>query len=148
MSAAHQAGIENDIQYLGYVPNHDISAIYAEATGLVMPTFFGPTNIPVLEAWSLGCPVLSSDIRGIREQIQSAGILVDPRSVESIADGIQKLWTENKLREELIRQGRSRLATYTPASYRKRLIDILEESKLRVRHMCGLKYAALAALLF
>ena len=139
MAAASAAGIAENIQYLGYVPNRDISAIYAEATGLVMPTFFGPTNIPVLEAWALECPVLSSDIRGIREQIHNAGILVDPRSVESIADGIHKLWTEDSLRAELARRGVRRLATYTPASYRQRLIEILEESKLRVGHMSNLR---------
>jgi glycosyltransferase involved in cell wall biosynthesis len=60
----------------------------------VMPTFFGPTNIPVLEAWAFGCPVLTSDIRGIREQVGDAALLADPTSVEAIADGIHQLWTD------------------------------------------------------
>jgi glycosyltransferase involved in cell wall biosynthesis len=131
MTLASQGGIQDSIHFKGYVNDQDMSGLYAEALGLVMPTFFGPTNIPVLEAWALGCPVLTSDIRGIREQVHDAGVLVDPRSVESIADGMSKLWTDERLAKELACRGRTRLATYTPEDYRQRLIDILEEGKIR-----------------
>jgi glycosyltransferase involved in cell wall biosynthesis len=132
MSLSTQLGLEKEIRYLGYVPDEDMSGIYAEAVALVMPTFFGPTNIPVLEAWALGCPVLSSDIRGIREQVQHAGILVDPRSVEAIADGIYRLWTDENLACNLADLGRQRLASYTPDDYRRHLAAILQEAKTRV----------------
>ena len=68
MSVSSQLGLEKEIHYLGYVPDEDMSGIYAEAVGLVMPTFFGPTNIPIFEAWAFGCPVLTSDIRGIENR--------------------------------------------------------------------------------
>jgi glycosyltransferase involved in cell wall biosynthesis len=137
MTTATRLHVDKNIHYLGYISNNDISAVYAEAAGLVMPTFFGPTNIPVLEAWTFGCPVLSSDIRGIREQVQDAGVLVDPRSVESIASGIHRLWTEGPLCETLVRRGQQRLETYTPANFRERLIGILDEAKLRVRNVAN-----------
>jgi glycosyltransferase involved in cell wall biosynthesis len=132
MSLASGLGLEKDIQYLGYVPDEDMSGVYAAAVALVMPTFFGPTNIPILEAWAFGCPVLTSDIRGIREQVGDAAILVDPRSVEAIADGIYRLWTEETLSNRLAELGRQRLASYTPDDYRQRLNAILEEAKARV----------------
>jgi len=131
MTLASRAGIEKNVHYKGYVPDHDMSGLYTEAAGLVMPTFFGPTNIPVLEAWAVGCPVLTSDIRGIREQVDDAGILADPRSVESIAEGIHRLWTDEYRAADLARRGRERLAAYTQGDYRRRLIDILEEGKMR-----------------
>lgn len=133
MSLASQLGVEKQIHYLGYVPDEDMSGIYAEAVALVMPTFFGPTNIPILEAWAFGCPVLTSDIRGVREQVQDAGVLVDPRSVEAIADGMYRLWTGRELGRTLSDLGRRRLAAYTPEDYLRRLIEILEEGKERVR---------------
>ena len=98
-----------------------------------MPTFFGPTNIPILEAWALGCPVLTSDIRGIREQVADAALLADPRSVESIAEGIYRLWTDENLRRTLADAGHCRLSKYTPDDFRNRVIEILEEAKDRVR---------------
>src|SRR4029453_16568851 len=93
VAVAQKRGVANQIRLLGYVPNEDMSPLYAQAVALIIPTFFGPTIIPVLEAWAFGCPVLTSDIRGIREQVGDAALLVDPRSIESIADGIYRLWT-------------------------------------------------------
>jgi glycosyltransferase involved in cell wall biosynthesis len=133
MSLAHQLQVENQIHYLGYVAEEDMSGLYAGAVALVMPTFFGPTNIPVLEGWAFRCPVLTSDIRGIREQVEDAAVLVDPRSVEAIAHGIYRLWTDEDLRRTLAGRGQQRLATYTPDDYRQRLMEIFEEAKARVR---------------
>ena len=73
-----QLGLEKEIHYLGYVPDEDMSGSIAGACGLVMPTFFGPTNIPVLEAWAFGCPVLTSDIRGIRSRQETRQYLLTP----------------------------------------------------------------------
>lgn len=133
MSLARQLGVEHQVHYLGYIVDDDMSALYAGAVALVIPTFFGPTNIPVLEAWAFGCPVLTSDIRGVREQVGDAAILADPRSVASIADGIRLLWIDEALRRHLAERGRKRLARYTPADYRRQLIEIVEEAKTRVR---------------
>jgi glycosyltransferase involved in cell wall biosynthesis len=87
----------------------------------------------VLEAWAFGCPVITSDIRGIRQQSGDAALLVDPRSAEAIADGIYRLWTDEILRRTLAGRGRQRLATYTPHHYQQRLAEILQEAKARVR---------------
>ena len=133
VSLASKRGIEKEIRYLGYVPDSDMSSLYGGAVALVMPTFFGPTNIPVLEAWAFGCPVLTSDIRGIREQVGDAAILVDPCSVEAIADGIHRLWTDENLRCDLAQRGQKRLAAYTPDDFRRRLIEIVEDAKALVR---------------
>lgn len=133
MSLSRQLGVEKQILYLGYVADEDISSIYAQAAGLIMPTFFGPTNIPILEAWSFGCPVLTSDIRGVRDQAGDAAILVDPRSSESIADGIHRLWANESLARSLIKSGRQQLAAYTPDEFRRRLTEIITEAKTRVR---------------
>jgi glycosyltransferase involved in cell wall biosynthesis len=133
ISLSSQLGVGKEIHYLGYVPDEDMSALYAGAVGLVMPTFFGPTNIPVLEAWAFGCPVLTSDIRGIREQVQDAAILVDPRTVEAIADGIYQLYMDEDLRRVLADRGRRRLASYNADDYRQRLIEIVEDAKSRVQ---------------
>jgi glycosyltransferase involved in cell wall biosynthesis len=133
MELAQQLGVREQVSLLPYVPDGDMSALYAGAVALVFMTFFGPTNIPPLEAWSFGCPVLTSDIRGIREQMGDAALLADPRSVEAIAAGIHRLWTNSRLRSNLIAQGRARLASYTPKDYRLRLEEILGEAKERVK---------------
>jgi glycosyltransferase involved in cell wall biosynthesis len=126
---AQENGIIDQIQYLGYLPESDIGAFYAGAAALVMPTFHGPTNIPVLEAWAYGCPVITSDMRGIREQAGDGAALVDPRSEKQIADAIRKIWTDESYRRELAEKGRSRLASYTPEDFEKRLTNLILEAK-------------------
>ncbi len=121
LEMARACGVADQIHVPGYLPDADLAALYASATALVMPTFFGPTNIPVIEAWAHGCPVLTSDIPGIREQVGDAGLLVDPKSVDAIADGIHRLVTDPGLRSDLARRGAGRGAAYTPADFDERL---------------------------
>lgn len=98
-------GIGGQILYLGYVVSEHIRALYEMATALVMPSFLGPTNLPILEAFATGCPVVASDIEGIRQQVGNAGILVDPNSPEEIADAIHRIWVDEELRNALARRG-------------------------------------------
>jgi glycosyltransferase involved in cell wall biosynthesis len=130
---ARERGVEDHVRMLGYVPDADMPALYAGAVALAMPTFFGPTNIPVLEAWAAGCPVLTSDLRGIREQVGDAALLADPRSTEALADGIARLWEHDELCVSLAELGRQRLAELTPERYRERLAAILDDARERVR---------------
>jgi glycosyltransferase involved in cell wall biosynthesis len=125
MDMAVQCGVRDQVHVLDYISDSDLAALYAGATALVMPTFFGPTNIPVLEAWSLGCPVLTSDLPGIREQVGDGGILVDPRDVGALAAGMARLWSDDGLCRDLVERGTRRLATYTSDDYRERLRGIL-----------------------
>ena len=134
MSVAAELDVAKQIYYLGYVPDADMSALYAGAVALVMPTFFGPTNIPVLEAWKLNCPVITSDIRGIREQSGDAALLVAPDSVEAIAQGIHRMWTDEDLRQRLIENGRARLQKFTSQDFRLRLMKIVGEAKAIVQN--------------
>lgn len=126
-------GIDELIQILGYVEDTAMGPLYAGATGVLLPTFFGPTNIPVIEAWAMGVPVLTSDIRGIREQCGEAAILVDPLSTEAIADGIRRLWTDGALRGRLVAAGRGRVTDHDPAAFRDELANILRDARRNLR---------------
>lgn len=132
MRSARWLGVDAQVRYLGFIPDEDMSALYADAAALVMPTFFGPTNIPVLEAFATGCPVVTSDIRGIREQTDGAAILVDPRSSEAIADGLRRLLSSTDVRDTLIQRGREVLSRFTTEDYRRVLKGALEATKDRV----------------
>lgn len=131
-ATAASLGVTNLVHYIGYVPDADVAALYAGALALVMPTFFGPTNIPILEAWQLGCPVITSDIRGVAEQAGDAALLVDPTSATSIADAIRRMAEDSLLREELIARGRERVAANTLEGFTQRLGAILDAAKQRV----------------
>ena len=132
VARAHELGLEGNVHLLGYVAQEDMPALYAEAVALAMPTFFGPSNIPPTEAWTVGCPVLTSDIRGIREQSGNAAVLVDPRSPDAIADGLERLWEDKSLRSALVEHGRERLAAFTHEDYVRRVTEIMDEAAKRL----------------
>jgi glycosyltransferase involved in cell wall biosynthesis len=133
MELADQLGIADRIRYLGSVPDEDMAALYSLSAGLVMPTFFGPTNIPPLEAWHFGRPVITSDIRGLREQNGDASLLVDPRSPQALAEAMIKLWFNEAISAELVARGKKRLATYSWSSFVEAVIAVLTDACERVR---------------
>jgi glycosyltransferase involved in cell wall biosynthesis len=133
MALVEELGIGDRVHYLGILPEEEIPALYVASVGLVMPTFFGPTNIPPFEAWHYGRPVICSDIRGVREQIGDAGLLVDPLSPASLAQAMLNVWQEGSFRERLIAAGRQRLASFTWSSFSSGVGDIVVEACERVR---------------
>ena len=121
-------GLGDIVHFIGYVPDEDMADLYQHALALVMPTFFGPTNIPVLEAWGSECAVITSDLRGIREQVGDAGLLVDPRSEHAIAEAIWSLYQFPNLRRELIARGKTRVMEWTPEKFAFKLASAIRYS--------------------
>lgn len=118
--------LEKQVKILGYVSNDEMVYLYQHARAMVMPTFFGPTNIPPLEGFVLGCPVATSRIYGLPEQVGDAALLFDPHSVDEIAECIRRLWTDDTLCSELIAKGKKRSEEWGPEAYKKAFIDIIE----------------------
>lgn len=133
MALAEDLGVRDRIHYLGWVPDSDIPALYRLSAGLVMPTFFGPTNLPALEAWQYGRPVITSDIPGLREQTGDAGLLVDPRVPEQLAGAMLRLWRDEALAAELVRRGRARLAAYQWTDFVAQVGAVVDEVGARLR---------------
>jgi glycosyltransferase involved in cell wall biosynthesis len=133
MALAFKLGVADRIHYLGPVPDEDMAALYSLCTGLVMPTFFGPTNLPPLEAWHFGRPVITSDIRGVREQNADASLLVDPRSPKALAEAMQGLWHDKTLCLELAERGKKRLASYSWNSFVDNVAAVFSDAVQRVR---------------
>ncbi len=119
-------GLHDNVLFLGYAPDGDMAALYSTARALVMPTFFGPTNIPQLEAFALGCPVATSRIYGIPEQVGDAALLFDPSSADEILDAMVRLWTDDALCAELARRGRRHAAAWGPPQFQERFREIIE----------------------
>lgn len=117
--------LQHRVRLLGYVPDEDMPGFYRRARGLVMPTFFGPTNIPPLEAMIAGCPVAVSDIYAMPEQVGDAALLFDPSSVDEIAQAIVRLATDEALRSRLSEAGRKRAQQWDQPHFEARFHQIV-----------------------
>ena len=94
-----------------------------------MPTSFGPTNIPVLEAWLMGTPVVYSNVKGCKEQLGNAGLLINPYKPKDIAEKIQKIYTDKNLVKKLIELGYIRVNLWNRALFTSKINEILKDFK-------------------
>jgi len=122
----HRLQLNDYIHFLGYVPDSVMPRLYQKARGLIMPTFFGPTNIPPLEAMAQGCPVAVSDIYGMREQLGDAALYFDPSSIADISEAIRKIWTDDDLCRELSQRGLQHHRQWNQHHFNDRFRFILE----------------------
>jgi glycosyltransferase involved in cell wall biosynthesis len=118
-------GLIDRVLLTGYVPDEDIPEFYRRALAMVMPTFFGPTNIPPLEAMVAGCPMAVSGIYAMPEQVGDAALLFDPESVDEIAGAIRRLATDSELRQRLAMKGRERARRWGMSQFHARLVAII-----------------------
>ena len=124
--------ISKYVLILGFVNRSDLLYLYSEALCLTFPSFFGPDNIPPLEAMALGCPVLVGDSTGMREQLGSAAIYLSHNNAQDWAIAITNLTNNPALRKELSELGRLKIQSYTMKEYLKRVTNqILEFKEIR-----------------
>ena len=100
--------LENQVRFAGFVSSEEINFLYSQALALVMPTYFGPTNMPPLEAFKLKVPVLYSNIKGSREQVGDAALLLDLNDPNSLVENLEKLINSNELRSDLVNKGQAK----------------------------------------
>lgn len=118
-------GLENQIHYFNYVQNDELVYLYNNAFALIMASTLGPTNIPPLEAITLGCPVIVSDVYAAREQLGDSALYFDPKSPEDISKQILLLFESKKLREEIISKGFIKSFQYSQSQFRTTLLNSL-----------------------
>jgi len=119
------------IKYVGFVPDEKMPAYYMNSLALVMPSYFGPSNMPPLEAFELETPVIVSDLPGIRDQVGEAALLVAPDKAESLANAIQRLLNEPDLRNYLVKKGIDRLSQFSDEDRISTLRQIFDNFKLK-----------------
>ena len=130
-SYVHEINLQDRIRFAGFVDNEDIPELYRQSIALVMPSYFGPTNLPPLEAFELGVPVLYSDKTGLRDQVGDAALLMDLSDPVSMADHLKNLNYDPQLRIQLIQEGKDRLKYFEAMDRVGILKRVLEDFQWR-----------------
>jgi len=118
--------LSENIKILDYIPNKHMPELYKAARAMIMPTFFGPTNIPPLEAMALGCPVAISNIYAMPKQIGEAGLVFDPNSIDEIVNTMISLWTDDTLVKSLRQKGLKKSKGWQQSQFNTRFINIIK----------------------
>lgn len=107
-----QLGLQDQVHALGFVPEGDLRAILQDATGLIQPSLFEASSLPIFDAWKEGVPVACSNTTALPEQVGEAGLLFDPMDVRAIANAMLTLVRQPETRDRLRRLGVARLARF------------------------------------
>jgi glycosyltransferase involved in cell wall biosynthesis len=119
--------VKSDVFYLGYVSDAALRDLYNLATLFVYPSFYEGFGLPPLEAMACGCPVVVSNAASLPEVCGGAAYYVDPYNIESIAEGIHKVLTDEALRQSLIEKGLERAKLFSWEKSAKKHIEVFDE---------------------
>lgn len=134
LSFAEKNGVGNLIRHVGFAKDEHMPCYYQNSIALIMPSYFGPTNMPPVEAFSLGTPVVVADLPGFRDQVGDAALLVNPHDPKQLSQIIIKLSKQDETREKLILKGKERLHLFS------------DEEKLKTLRKIFVNYARKQAL--
>ena len=110
--AYENSPFKSDIQFMDNSEG-SIHQLMGAALGLCYVSLHEGFGIPILEAFSAGIPVITSNRSSMPEVAGDAALLADPESVESISDQMNRMATDETLRNELVKKGFERLKRFS-----------------------------------
>ncbi|OGJ56242.1 hypothetical protein A2635_03365 [Candidatus Peribacteria bacterium RIFCSPHIGHO2_01_FULL_51_9] len=116
------------VEWRGYVSPSQCEELLKTCTVFAYPSLYEGFGIPLLDALQRGIPVLTSNRGGLREIASDAAVIIDPENIDSIAQGLHDLLTNDHLRETLGQQGKRQAALFSW----KRTVDLFCEAVSRV----------------
>jgi glycosyltransferase involved in cell wall biosynthesis len=109
----HRMSLEKKIRLLEYIDRADMPSLLSGAISLVFPSLHEGFGLPVLEAMSCGCPVITSRVSALMEVSGEAALFVDPLDIDSIVDAMSEIYHNKIKREILSRMGIQRAKTFS-----------------------------------
>lgn len=122
---AAQADLPAGTHLLGYLQDAEIQALYKHAAGFVFPSFYEGFGLPVLEAMTAGCPVISSRAASLPEVGGEAVLYCDPSAPADIARQMAALLDTPGLREDLRQKGFAQAQRFSWDTVARRTWEIL-----------------------
>jgi glycosyltransferase involved in cell wall biosynthesis len=112
LNLVQELGIEARVHFTGWISHADLPAMYQLADLLSFPSLHEGFGIPLLEAMACGCPILTSNTCAPPEVVGDAALLIDPRDVDAIANGMLTLLSNAELRQTYAARGLERVKDF------------------------------------
>ena len=104
--------LEDKITFRSGISEKEIVKTYHDSDIAVIPSLYEGFGFGAGEAMACGVPLISTDSGGLKQVIGDAALKIKPGSVNEIEEGILKLFTEEKIRQELAEKGRERMEEF------------------------------------
>jgi glycosyltransferase involved in cell wall biosynthesis len=125
--AVHAHQLHKYVRFLGYMPEETLAVMYRLAGVFVFPSLYEGFGLPPLEAMASGTPVVTSNVSSLPEVAGDAAVLVDPYDPVAIADGIERVLTDETLRRDLRAKGLARAKQFSWEASVRRVREIYGE---------------------
>ena len=112
-SVFESMGHSDRVMFSGRLSADDLKIATAAALSVVYVPYFEGFGIPILEGFKCGVPVITSNVTSMPEVAGDAALLADPFDVDSIAEAMKKVATDEALRNELIQKGIERVKQFS-----------------------------------
>lgn len=112
-AAIKNSPYKKDIHHLDYLSDDEVASFYSQADVFVYPSIYEGFGLPVLEAMTLGTPVITSNTSSLPEVTGDAAILIDPENPIQIAETILQVISSPQLRQNLITKGKERVKLFS-----------------------------------
>ena len=119
---------QEQVIFTGSLPPEQLRMTLGAALALTYVSYFEGFGIPIVEAFQVGVPVITSDITSMPEVAADAALLIDPFCRASIAQAMQQIATNETLRNQLIEKGHQRQQLYTWDKAAELLWNCIEKS--------------------
>jgi glycosyltransferase involved in cell wall biosynthesis len=107
------SNIGKEIVFTGFVPNEFLPFLFNGASAFIYPSLYEGFGLPVLEAMACGVPVVTTNVSSLPEVAGDAAVLLNPYSVDELADGIWRILSNEDLRDGCIKKGIERARSFT-----------------------------------
>lgn len=131
---AKRLEIYSDIIFLDYFAHEDLPLLYSAAEVFLFPSLYEAFGIPILEAFACGTPVITSNITSLPEVAGDAGVLVDPYNWREVATALERVLSDQSLRDLLRRKGHERVKQFSWQQSAVQTLSILEEAGNASKH--------------
>jgi glycosyltransferase involved in cell wall biosynthesis len=115
------------VHRVGHVPYKDLPTFYNLADVFVYPSVYEGFGLPPLEGMACGTPVITSNISSMPEFVGDAGILVPPDDEGALLGAVQRVLTDQVLRQRLREAGPQRAANFTWKHTAQKTLDIYQQ---------------------
>jgi len=119
-------GLSGVAHVRGFVDRPELIALYQHAVAMPCVSTCGPESLPTLEAFALGCPVITSDTPGTREQFEGAALFVSVVDPDDIAGAIATVHQDAARREAVTAAGRAIAAERTAERFARGIFEAVK----------------------
>lgn len=127
MNTIKSLGMEEEVIYIGYVPNQHLALLYRTASLLVFPSLYEGFGLPLLEAMTYGVPIASSTAGSLPEVAGDAVVYFHPCDIDEMAEVIFNTLKNKELRKKLINKGFERIKRFSWENTARNTLEVFKK---------------------